>query len=577
MTKPTDGQFIYNPNGNSKYVGNQSAIALKLKSNPKVLNSGESMKMSYGFEPTTLYKRPTIHLLNDVTKNTTQNLKTRVSWTDQTPDSTGGVIEFYAPDVNNKNKMVLLHTESYTREDEESGRNVIDDGEFFLDIDAKHFIPGVKSQLKLVIKDSLYDSVSEDKKEEHTSERLFNVINKRIIPISHETQFEEPLVVPEGTQKSIELLDGDSGDVAVPKTVEVGGKPYPLDTVKPNDSDLNLNKTEGKLQIFRSGEKYAKGIKIIYKLDASKININYIDMHNKKIAGAPHETIQGGVGMPYNFGKELSPGVANPRNKIIDIDKYTYVDSTGSPLDGVFPGMNQTIDVNLRYKKNNPTVTTHYLQLDRKGNPTNVKVFKDIDNKIREEPKIIEDAEIGSDISLVTPASPFNGYEYKSAKTKIELLDGTPVVDGKVPETDFTVTYYYQPMEVITVPDYLSFGQNHKNDKDVTYGVSDNKISYVDVLNTYENSQWQILASSEGLKSQVEGTTLFADIFYKDSTGIKMISNDVKPITDKSNELKAKLPMSSKNEQSGLFVKVREDGVKGIYSGKIKFSLQSAP
>ena len=154
--------------------------------------------------------------------------------------------------------------------------------------------------------------------------------------------------------------------------------------------------------------------------------------------------------------------------------------------------------------------------------------------------------------------------------------DNKPVIGDRAPETNFTVTYYYQPMENIRVPNKLSFGDHNKDEYNIVYGVKDDS-STIKVVNTYEGNDWSLMASTQGMKSEQDGSSLNADIFYKQNGHKNIISNDIQPMTNKTNEVIEVYPLSSEDEQDGLYVNVKQDKKTKSYKGKLKFSLQNAP
>ena len=543
--------------------------SIKMKSKREVLRKGQSMKLSYGFEPSTLYKVPTIQPVPPVTKEVSEPLDIDLDWTDQFGESDGGKIEY---SVGTKK----LGTITYEK-------NGDFDGSVKLHIPAEEFKYGEQNQVKLKIMDSVYGDPGV-KDDEHTSDRIFLVNNKRKIPIKYETQLGENLDLGE-TTKSILALDNETINVNVPG--EMGsshtGKNYPLLGVKPEkDSNLSLNSSKKVLSIIGKESFSKDGVTVTYKITERKGKVIYEDSKGRPIEGQKPQEVLGGAGMPYDFGPQLSSGEKNPKSLVRNIEGYQFVEANPKydPIKGDFPeGLTTTLDIRMVYKKLNPTVTTHYLQLDKQGNKTDKKVFKDLKTKLRQEPYVNDDAEIGEEISKVTPIVPFDeGYIYEDSKKEMNYLDGTPVIGDKVPEDDFIVKYYYRPVETISVPSKLNFGDNNSHKSNVVYGVKEESISQVKIVNTYEDDKWQLVASTNGMKSVEDQSILIADIYYEDANGKRLITYDTRPLATKDQNVVDRLPMSSKDgKKEGLFVKVRQENKKGRYNGAIKFTLQSAP
>lgn len=130
----------------------------------------------------------------------------------------------------------------------------------------------------------------------------------------------------------------------------------------------------------------------------------------------------------------------------------------------------------------------------------------------------------------------------------------------------------------MTVPSVLSFGNNKASNGQFVYGVDENDVSKIKIINTFESDKWELMASTNGLISTEDNSRLIADIFYKEDKNARTINYNSRPLATKSNDSVLKvLPMSSDNQETGLFVDVKQEGARGQYTGVIKFTLQSAP
>lgn len=295
---------------------------------------------------------------------------------------------------------------------------------------------------------------------------------------------------------------------------------------------------------------------------------NLIDNEGRKLSEAP-------IDLLADKSYRINDVVLGSEKDIPKIENYTF-DHLGQSVFFPVRASAEFKEIDSVYRSLSPTMTTRYLQLDRNGDATSLPVYKVLFTKERQD-SIQKPISPGSSIAEYSPPTTFEGYTFEKEKTKIVTdKDNKPVIGDRAPETNFTVTYYYQPMENIRVPNKLSFGDHNKDEYNIVYGVKDDS-STIKVVNTYEGNDWSLMASTQGMKSEQDGSSLNADIFYKQNGHKNIISNDIQPMTNKTNEVIEVYPLSSEDEQDGLYVNVKQDKKTKSYKGKLKFSLQNAP
>lgn len=294
-----------------------------------------------------------------------------------------------------------------------------------------------------------------------------------------------------------------------------------------------------------------------------------INQKNAAISDKLHRFIS----TPYRIGHNA----VNSNSQVPTIENYEFLKFEDG-YDFPIKVTDKWQEIKLIYKGNNPTMTLKYLQLDRKTNPTTLPVYKNLKEKIIQDP-ISKEIAVDELIEANNSAPDFVGYTFVKEKTKIMINSNNNIVtDGKAPNEDFTVYYYYQPKESISVPAKLSFGEELNDNKfETTYGVDEENTSFIQVINTYEENGWDLVASTEGMTSTSNGRQLPASIFYREKGKEKIISKDSQPIIDKKNDVIATLPLSSADEKDGLFVKVGAEAKDRKYSGNIKFALKVGP
>lgn len=294
-----------------------------------------------------------------------------------------------------------------------------------------------------------------------------------------------------------------------------------------------------------------------------------VNQENVAISDSLHQFI----GAPYRIGSDI----VTSNSQAPSIENYSFLkfeDGYKLPIKAT----DKWQEIKLIYKSNNPTITLKYLQLDRKTNPTTLPVYKNLKEKIIQDP-ISKEIPVDELIESNNSAPDFVGYTFVKEKMKITINSNNNIVtDGRAPNEDFTVYYYYQPKESISVPAKLSFGEELNDNKfETTYGVDEENTSFIQVINTYEENGWDLVASTEGMTSTSNGRQLPASIFYREKGKEKIISKDSQPIIDKKNDVIATLPLSSADEKDGLFVKVGAETKDRKYSGNIKFALKVGP
>ncbi|WP_326716926.1 MucBP domain-containing protein [Vagococcus jeotgali] len=294
------------------------------------------------------------------------------------------------------------------------------------------------------------------------------------------------------------------------------------------------------------------------------INYSYTDEEGKPITmDGLAKTGTGLITQPY------------PVNEAPDIQGYTFNRSEPSDL------MNKKIlytdnPVNFIYDKiNKVQMTVNYYQLDRQGKETTHRVIDDLQTGNTVE-ALVEEVEVGKKISEFIPQPDFNSYLYKSSIVTNDVTNES-IEDDIVPMNDFTVNRYYQPLENLSVPKTISFGEKNAQRLKDEYSVK-NDPSPIGLTSGYSDVNWSLHASSDGLFSEGTKTRLLSDMYFRLNDEKMIINEEDTVLASQVNEHYYDLPLVTEDNKEGLFLKIGNSGTKDSkYSGKIKFSMVTGP
>lgn len=324
ITSPRNVVSVWHPEDNGGKGGHRTSGSLsynsvRLKSKSENLKTGESLKLTYGFEPTTSYKVPAVDPIADSFKNQKDDYTGIVKWMDAVSGSTGGEIEFF---VNDKPVDIIVEDKKMSKYVYKRDGDIA--GEFKVKILAENFKPGEVNDVKISIKDSVIIKDPKVKPEEHTSSRHFKVNNRRHIPISYKTNTGKVLKADESMQEFVDLMDGsESETVEVPEIMTE--KNYPLMGVEPK-SNKNVSLTGNKVTI-KGDPSLKDGISVVYKVLEVDATVRMIDANNDKqilkdlVNGTPVSTYDL---KELEIGKPIKPYIEAAKIKPVDPLKIDY-------------------------------------------------------------------------------------------------------------------------------------------------------------------------------------------------------------------------------------------------------------
>ena len=264
-----------------------------------------------------------------------------------------------------------------------------------------------------------------------------------------------------------------------------------------------------------------------------------------------------------------------PVTKAPEIKGYTFNKSEPSDLTNEKILYTDNTVTFIYDKINKVQMTVNYYQLDRQGNETDHRVIGDLKTG-KTVNALVKEVEVGEKISDFIPQSDFDNYIYKSSIVTNDVTNET-IEDDIVPMDDFTVNRYYQPLENLSVPKTISFGEKNAQRLKDEYSVK-NSPSPINLTSGYSDVNWSLHASSDGLFSEGTNTRLLSDMYFRLNNEKMIINKEDTILASQINKHYYDLPLVTEDNKEGLFLEIGNSGTKDSkYSGKIKFSMVTGP
>ncbi|MGX7015124.1 hypothetical protein [Vagococcus silagei] len=249
-----------------------AATSVSFKSKAFTPSTGESAKMAFSIAIDKLFDTPAIADIGAQEKNEDEDFKIENHiWYSQSPDATKLFIQPYVNGVAAK-KITINKPNSETTS-----------GSFDFTLPKELFTNiGGKNEVKVVVKDDLYDeSKPENEKSNasHISKTNFNVGNRRKIDLKYEDTSGNQYTDLKDAPYALYALDNESISISVPATI--GESKNPLEDVKPKSTDVSLDKKNHKLTV-KGSDKFTDGITLIYKIVEVDGTVKRIDDKRNK-------------------------------------------------------------------------------------------------------------------------------------------------------------------------------------------------------------------------------------------------------------------------------------------------------